>query len=116
MEGQHDEAEPGIAGSGWSCPGDAALLLRFSAQIKTVIDRFYATSYSFTGGKKAALLATAWDANDWTMEALTAHYHTLTRYMRWQDAGTVLAIGCGTRSDIEQSQFPAQAYQLGTNF
>lgn len=88
----------------------------FSAQIKTVIDRFYANSYSFTGGKKAALLATAWDANNWTMEALTAHYHTLTRYMRWQDAGMVLAVGCGTRSDIERSQFPAQAYQLGQKF
>lgn len=88
----------------------------FSAQIKTVIDRFYANSYAFTGRKKSALLATAWDANSWTMEALTAHYHTLTKYMHWKDAGMVLAVGCGTRSDIERSQFPVQAYQLGKDF
>lgn len=88
----------------------------FSAQIKTIIDSFYANSYSFTGGKRAALLATAWDANKWTMEALTAHYHTLTRYMHWQDSGMVLAVGCGTRNDIERSPFPTQAYQFGQRF
>ena len=85
----------------------------FSAQIKTVIDRFYANNYKLTGGKKAFLLATAYDSNDWTMEALTAHYETLSRYLQWEDAGRVLAVGCGIRSDIEHSQFPQEAYQLG---
>lgn len=27
--------------------------------------------------------------------------------------GRVLAVGCGARSDIERSQFPQEAYQLG---
>ena len=85
----------------------------FSAQIKTVIDRFYANSYKLTGGKKVFLLATAYDSNDWTMTALTTHYETLARYMRWEDSGKVLAVGCGARSDIERSQFPQEAYQLG---
>lgn len=85
----------------------------FSAQVKTVIDRFYANNYKLTGGKKVFLLATAYDSNDWTMSALTAHYETLTRYMRWQDSGRVLAVGCGARPDIERSQFPQEAYQLG---
>ena len=78
-----------------------------------MIDRFYASSYKLTGGKKVFLLATAYDSNDWTMSALTAHYETLARYMRWQDGGRVLALGCGARPDIERSQFPQKAYQLG---
>ena len=47
------------------------------------------------------------------MEALSAHYETLARYLQWEDAGRVLAVGCGVRSDIERSQFPQEAYQLG---
>lgn len=85
----------------------------FSAQIKTVIDRFYANSYKLTGGKKVFLLATAYDSNDWTMTALTTHYETLARYMQWQDSGRVLAVGCGARPDIERSRFPEEAYRLG---
>lgn len=85
----------------------------FSAQIKTVIDRFYANNYKLTGNKKMFLLATAYDQNPWTMEALTAHYKTLSRYLQWKDGGTVLAVGCGVRSDIERSKFPQEAYRLG---
>ena len=85
----------------------------FSAQIKTVIDRFYADSCKLTGGKKVFLMATAYDSSDWTMSALTAHYETLARYMRGQDSGRVLAVGCGARPDIERSRFPQEAYQLG---
>ena len=85
----------------------------FSAQIKTVIDRFYSRTGQLTGGKKSFLLATAYDSNDWTMAALTAHYQTLAKYMRWADSGMVLAVGCGARGDIERSPFPKQAYELG---
>ena len=47
------------------------------------------------------------------MQALTTHYETLAKYMEWEDAGKVLAVGCGARSDIERSQFPQEAYRLG---
>ena len=85
-----------------------------SAQLKTVVDRFY----SRTGrlhGKKSILMATAWNSADWTMEALVHHYETLVRYMEWTDVGQVLAVGCGYRALIEQSQFPDQAYRLGAS-
>lgn len=85
----------------------------FSAQIKRVIDRFYANNYKLTGNKKVFLLATAYDQNDWTMNALTTHYKTLARYLQWQDGGMALAVGCGSRSDIERSKFPQEAYRLG---
>ena len=85
----------------------------FSAQIKRVIDRFYACNYKLTGNKQVFLLATAYDQNDWTMEALVTHYQTLARYLRWKDSGIVLAVGCGVRADIERSKFPRAAYELG---
>ena len=84
-----------------------------SAQLKTVIDRFYSNNSRLHVKKKAILMATSYDANDWTMQALTAHYKTLLRYLGWEDVGMVLAIGCGVRSDIEQTDFPNQAYRLG---
>ena len=84
-----------------------------SAQLKMVIDRFYANTGRFTGGRKSILMATAYDANEWTMSALTTYYQTLADYMRWEDIGRVLATGCGSRRDIERSRFPQMAYEMG---
>ena len=86
-----------------------------SAQIKTVIDRFYANNSGLHVSKKAILMATAYNSSDWTFNALVEHYKTLVRYMGWEDAGMVLAGGCGVRSDIERTEFPNQAYKLGLN-
>lgn len=86
-----------------------------SAQIKTVIDRFYANNSRLHVSKKAILMATAYNSSDWTFNALTEHYKTLVRYMGWEDAGMVMAYGCGSRSAIERTDFPNQAYKLGAN-
>ena len=85
-----------------------------STQIKTVVDRFYARIGKLQN-KKSILMATAWNSADWTMTSLVKHYESLVQYMKWQDAGKVLAIGCGYRSAIERSEFPNQAYQIGAN-
>ncbi|SCI75533.1 Putative NAD(P)H-dependent FMN-containing oxidoreductase ywqN [uncultured Flavonifractor sp.] len=85
-----------------------------SAQLKTVLDRFY----SFNGrlsakGLKTALIAAAWDSNDWTMRELSSHYQTLCRYLNFRDQGTILGIGCGTVSQTRASRFPKLAYEFG---
>lgn len=85
-----------------------------SAQLKIIIDRFYSRTGSIAG-KKSVLMATAYNSADWTMNALVNHYDTLVRYMKWSDAGKVLAVGCGSRSLIERSNFPEQAYRIGAN-
>lgn len=88
----------------------------FSTQIKAVIDRWYAINNRFhDGGRRAVLLATAWNSSDGTMDALVKHYETLTDYMGWTDAGRVLAVGCGTRSAVQSSPFPRQAFELGAS-
>ena len=83
-----------------------------SAQLKTVVDRFYSRTTKL-GGKKSMLMATAWNTADWTMESLKTHYETLVRYMSWQDVGQVLATGCGTRAMVERSEFGDMAYKIG---
>lgn len=84
----------------------------FSAQLKTVIDRFYSRTGALHN-KKAMLMATAYNSADYTMESLYEYYQTLCRYMEWENVGAVLAKGCGSRSLIERSEFPGQAYTLG---
>lgn len=85
-----------------------------SAQLKTVVDRFYSRATKLSG-KKSLLLATAWNSADWTMEALDNHYETLVRYMSWQSVGKVLATGSGTRSMVESSEFGDAAYKIGAS-
>ena len=85
-----------------------------SAQLKTLIDRFCAINSSITRRHmKSALIAAAWNADDWTFEALAAHYKTLVRYLDFDDRGMVLGYGCGTVAMTSRSRYPEQAYRLG---
>lgn len=85
----------------------------FSAQLKLVIDRFYAINSQLHSPREAVLLAAAWNSNDWTYPALEHHYETLVRYMGWIDVGRVCATSAGTRSACESGSFPKEAYELG---
>ena len=85
-----------------------------SAQLKTIVDRFYSRTGKLHG-KKSILMATAYNSADWTMSALVNHYDILVRYMEWNDVGKVLGVGCGARSLVEKSEFGDQAYKIGAN-
>lgn len=88
-----------------------------SAQLKSVIDRFYARNAVLRGQEKQTfLLASAFDDNDWTMRDLVGHYRTIVRYMNWHDAGMLLATGCGCRSDVEKTDFLDRAREMGKHF
>lgn len=85
-----------------------------SAQLKTLIDRFCAFNSSIQAKRmKSALLAAAWNADDWTFDALEAHYRTLVRYLNLKDMGAVLGRGCATPSVTKRSRYAQQAYELG---
>lgn len=85
-----------------------------SAQLKTVVDRFCAYNSSLNGRHlKSALLTVAWNADDWTFEALEAHYRTLVRYINFEDKGMVLGYGCGSPSMTQRSKYLKEAYELG---
>lgn len=85
----------------------------FSAQLKLVIDRFYAINSQLRSPRQTVLLAAAWNNNDWTYTALESHYETLVRYMGWTDVGRVVATDSGTRGMCESTDFPQMAYELG---
>ena len=87
-----------------------------SAQLKTAIDRFCSANGSITSKRmKAALLAVAWNADDWTFDALVAHYRTLVRYLHMDDCGMVLGRGCGTPSMTRRSRCMDEAHALGAS-
>ena len=86
----------------------------FSAQLKTVLDRFCAFSSRVNmRNMKSAFLSVAWNDDDWTMDAVREHYLTLVRYLNLRDMGMVLGTGCGTPSMTRRSRFPQAARELG---
>lgn len=85
-----------------------------SAQLKTLIDRFCSRNFSIQQRNfKSALLTVAYNSDDWTFDALEAHYDTLVRYLNLNDSGRVLGYGCGTPSMTKSSKYPRDAYELG---
>ena len=85
-----------------------------SAQLKTLIDRFCSRNFSIQQRNfKSALLTVAYNSDDWTFDALEAHYDTLVRYLNLNDCGRVLGYGCGTPSMTKSSKYPRDAYELG---
>jgi multimeric flavodoxin WrbA len=83
-----------------------------AAQLKAAIDRFFAHNLKIRD-KQAVLLAACGDGEEWVGEALKAHYLTICRYCRWQDAGMVVALGQYEIGDVEKSDYLAQAEALG---
>lgn len=84
----------------------------FSAQLKTVIDRFYSRTYDIND-KQSVLLAAAASDTPLTLRSIAKHYETLARYMHWTDRGRVLAPGCPTREAISKTAYPEEAFRLG---
>lgn len=74
-----------------------------SAQMKAVIDRFYAIGQPSKHGyflyprKQSALLVTAADSDShfWVFEEAEHYYKRLVRYLRWTDLGILTAGKCG---------------------
>lgn len=85
-----------------------------SAQIKTLIDRFCALNSSIQRKHmKSALISVAWNSDNWTFDALEAHYKTLVRYLNLKDMGMVLGTGCGMPAMTQGLRFSKTAYGLG---
>ena len=85
-----------------------------SAQLKTVVDRFYPLKDILKErSRKAALFVTAHGSDERNMDSVVAQYQTLVKYLRWEDAGMILACGVGARSEIEASDYGDRAYQMG---
>lgn len=84
-----------------------------SAQIKTVIDRFYAINGQIHKPKKAILFMTYADTAQIEAEPIIKHYERLIRYLGWSDAGKVIVPGVWNAGDIKSTSFTEKAYELG---
>lgn len=86
-----------------------------SAQLKALIDRFYAINGQIHVPKKAVFLLTFANSGMKNADAVLAHYDALLDYLGWQDAGRVIAPGVWTAGSIKHTDYPKKAYDLGKN-
>jgi multimeric flavodoxin WrbA len=68
-----------------------------SAQMKIMIDRFYARNGSITKKRmKAALLTTARNDDDVVMKGIKTHFDIIFDYLAFRNKGMLFAKGAGT--------------------
>lgn len=85
-----------------------------SAQLKTAIDRYHGIDDLIRGtGKRAILIMTAAYPEDWVFNGVKESFKTTLRYLGWKDAGGIFAHGCYQKENIEKTDYPKQAYELG---
>lgn len=77
-------------------------------------DRFHAFSSELKrGNRRICLLAVCAGQKPEGMEALKIHFERIASYLGWEDGGSVLALGCFDRADLEKTDYPRQAWELG---
>ncbi len=84
-----------------------------SAQLKAVIDRFYAINGQIHVPKRGVLLMTYANTAASHAKPIIAHYEALIDYLGWQDAGQIIAPGVWSVGAIHRTSYPKKAYQLG---
>lgn len=85
-----------------------------SSQLKQVIDRFYSINGALQRSPKKAVFLMAYaDTDPVEAEPMISHYHTLLRYLKWKDAGMVIAPGMWPVGAVNGSKYAQQAYELG---
>jgi multimeric flavodoxin WrbA len=87
-----------------------------AAQLKLVIDRFYAIYGSIKHKPKRTVFMMTYAETDLQLaEPMIQHYKTLVNYMGWKDAGEVIAPGIWEAGSIRNTEFMEKAFQLGKN-
>ncbi len=84
-----------------------------NAQLKSVIDRFYANNSALHGNKRTALLLTMADVSTESAEGSELFFKHFANYMGWENLGVISSTSSWTRADIENTDFPQKAYELG---
>lgn len=84
-----------------------------TAQIKTVIDRFYAIDGQLHKNKKTALMLAFADSTMESAQGAIASFYGMADYLEWEIVDVIAAGKCQTAEDILNTDFPKQAYELG---
>lgn len=81
-----------------------------------MIDRYHGIDNLICGtGKKVLTLVAAAYPEEWFFEGIKATTRTTVRYLGWEDCGGIFAYGCYQRADIEKTDYPQRAFELGMN-
>ena len=86
--------------------------LSFPAQLKAVIDRFYANNEALMVKKKAVFLTAMADEDQKTASGANASFDLTADYLGWEIVGTLNVGGCSTADDLRKKDLTA-AYELG---
>ena len=84
-----------------------------TAQLKAVIDRFYAINEQLRTAKKTALLMACGDNTMESAECAASPFYGMVDYLGWEIADVIAAKGCYTAEDVVNTEYPDQAYELG---
>ena len=84
-----------------------------NAQIKAVIDRFYANDEKLHGKKKAVMMLTMADTTAESAEGALASFKGMTNFLGWEIIGTVVGVNCWTLDMLKETGYPQEAYELG---
>ena len=85
-----------------------------NAQIKAVIDRFYANDGALHGGKKAVLITAMEDTEISSASGANASFKEMLKYLKWENAGILNAKNAAVASDLSEEDLKC-AYELGKN-
>ena len=83
-----------------------------SAQLKAVIDRFYAHDDALHGGKRAVLLTAMADGDPGAAEGANATFRSICGYLQWENAGILNAAEASTAEELTREDL-RRAYGLG---
>jgi multimeric flavodoxin WrbA len=86
-----------------------------TAQLKLVIDRFFALIREGTGVKRAALLMTCGDTTEAAAASSISMFRQISAYQKWEEAGIIVAPGLHNPGEIEGRAELEQARRLGEN-
>ena len=85
-----------------------------NAQLKSVIDRFYANNAALMGKKKAVFITAMADTDTKTASGANATFDLMADYLGWEVAGKLNVGGGYTADDLRKEDLTA-AYELGKN-
>ena len=83
-----------------------------SAQLKTVIDRFYSLN-AVIGGKKSVFIATMGNPDIQVGDSAKMMYDKMVAYLNWEDCGQLIVPGVWAAGDIQKTTCGQKAYDLG---
>lgn len=84
-----------------------------NAQLKAVIDRFYANDKALHNNKKMVYITAMADNTENSANGLKATFEGMANFLEWEIAGSVVAVDCMDKSALEKTDYLKQAFELG---